>query len=69
MTKEIQTKCKKCGSDTFWLDEKLGWKCWVDEETGSLECKNKENSIDSLICYECSEPFEFDLEGDQINFN
>jgi hypothetical protein len=68
MTKEIQTKCGECGSERIWLEETLGWKCYIDPETGSLNCKNSTNEISSINCLDCGEVFDYDYDN-EINFD
>jgi len=68
MKKEIKTKCEKCNSESLWLEEKLGWKCYIEPETGVLECKNSTNEIAEIICMDCGEPFDYD-HNNEINFN
>ena len=60
-------KCK-CGSSDFWLTETLLWS--AELVNGVLECKNKDNTIDEVICKECSSPVKMSvINSTEINFN
>lgn len=61
--KDMKTyKCKKCGSTDFWLDESIGWKCYVDEEN-NLNCKLANNDINGIFCSHCGEEVKKGLEA------
>ena len=49
--------CKKCGSSDFWLEESLGWKCYVDEDN-VLCCKDSDNEVESISCWHCGAKVE-----------
>ena len=59
-------KCK-CGSEDFWLNESLGWKCFVGDD-GALECHNKANDISSIVCKQCDAVYS-EENFSEINFN
>lgn len=61
------TKCKKCGSKDFILDEGFAWKCEVDED-GNLNCYKPYTEINSIVCNDCSNDAYID-DFNQINFN
>jgi hypothetical protein len=59
-------KCKKCGSETMWIEESLGWKCSVDEN-GEIDCHNKSNEIEKVTCFDCGEIWHIE-NYEKINF-
>ena len=56
-----------CGSTDFWIDESLGWKCWLDDDS-TLICKNSTNEINSIVCDKCGKKYDRDDFKD-INFD
>lgn len=66
--KQIQFKCI-CGSELFYLTESLTWKCMVNEN-GELDCNNKSNEIEEIVCYKCDRNLPREIvDSIQINFN
>ena len=59
-------KCK-CGSNSFWVIEKLIWKGFLNED-GEMDCKNKDCEITKITCVECGRSHQED-KFNQINFN
>jgi len=64
---QTPTKCTKCGCERMWLEETLGWRCYVDEN-GEIDCHNKHNEIETARCYDCREIWHVE-DYDKINFN
>jgi len=60
-------KCKKCGSKDFYLEESMGWKCYIDDD-GGMQCKNTDNDIEGIFCDKCGEEYK-DYNPNKINFN
>jgi transcription elongation factor Elf1 len=66
--KKTLIKCKNCGErHNFWLDEQVGWKCFIDED-GVLECLHKNNGIMRVYCDNCGEEYR-EEDFKEINFN
>jgi ribosomal protein L40E len=61
------TKCRKCGSTTFFLHESELWSASVDDD-GRLACTNPDNAIDAIDCAQCGAEHTPDDFAD-IDFN
>ena len=60
-------KCKKCGSEDFWVNEGYTWKAFVDDE-GTLQCQSASSEIENIFCKKCNAEYSAD-EFKEINFN
>ena len=60
-------KCKKCGSEDFWVNEGLSWKAFVDDEN-VLQCRNASSEIEAIFCKKCGAEYN-EQDFNEINFN
>ena len=61
------TKCGRCGSREFTVDETYQWRAEIDD-TGVLNCTNVIGGIDCICCTDCGEPYATDR-FTRIDFN
>lgn len=65
------TNCPNCSGTDFTLSESTGWKASFDEE-GVLECFQKTNGIDAIVCdnRECLYELSItEIDATECNFN
>ena len=60
-------KCKKCGSEDFYVNEGLSWKAFVDDE-GVLQCQNACSEIENIFCKKCNAEYS-ENDFKEVNFN
>ena len=61
-------KCKKCGSEDFWVIEHLLWKAYIAD--GVLQCTAKDSTVEQITCKKCDEPLEREvIDSMEIQFN
>lgn len=52
-------KCKKCGNDTFLINEGITHEGSIDPETGTLNCyKIKSNEVEDIVCKKCGAEYQ-----------
>lgn len=58
-------KCKKCGSEDFWLNEGYSWEAHIED--GVINATSACSEVERVFCKNCEE--EIDWTEYEINFN
>ena len=60
-------KCKKCGSEDFYVVEEIGYKAYVGDD-GILQCQNGNCDIKLIACRKCDAEYS-ESDFKEVNFN
>ena len=60
-------KCKKCGSENFYVNEEYSWKAFVGDD-GVLQCQGANSEIKNIFCKKCNAEYS-ESDFKEVNFN